>query len=102
VRDIDICARYGGEEIAMLLAQTDRGRAVEVAERLRAGIEATVTRHGGAEIGVTASFGVATYPETVTMKDRLFPSADEALYAAKREGRNCVKVRGATSGRTAS
>lgn len=102
VRAVDICVRYGGEEIAMLLGQTDSGRALEVAERLRSRIAATVVRHAGAEIAVTASFGVATYPETVTTKDRLFPSADEALYAAKREGRNCVRVRGATTGRTAS
>ena len=102
VRAVDVCVRYGGEEIAMLMAQTDSARALEVAERLRSRIAATVVRHAGAEIAVTASFGVATYPETVTMKDRLFPSADEALYAAKREGRNCVRVRGATTGRTAS
>jgi diguanylate cyclase (GGDEF)-like protein len=102
VRAVDVCVRYGGEEIAMLMAQTDGARALEVAERLRNRISATVVRHGGAEIAVTASFGIATYPETVSTKDRLFPSADEALYAAKREGRNCVRVRGATTGRTAS
>jgi diguanylate cyclase (GGDEF)-like protein len=101
VRAVDVCVRYGGEEIAMLMAQTDGVRALEVAERLRHRIAATVVRHAGAEITVTASFGVATYPETVTTKDRLFPAADEALYAAKRDGRNCVRVRGATSGRTA-
>jgi diguanylate cyclase (GGDEF)-like protein len=99
---VDVCVRYGGEEIAMLMAQTDRERALEVAERLRARIAATVVRHGGAEIAVTASFGVATYPVGVTVRDRLFPAADEALYAAKRDGRNCVRARGATSGRTAS
>jgi diguanylate cyclase (GGDEF)-like protein len=102
VRSVDVCVRYGGEEIAMLMAQTDSERALEVAERLRARIAATVVRHAGAEIAVTASFGVSTYPETVTVRDRLFPAADEALYAAKREGRNCVRARGATSGRTAS
>jgi diguanylate cyclase (GGDEF)-like protein len=102
VRSVDVCVRYGGEEIAMLMAQTDRERAVEVAERLRSRIEATVVRHAGAEIAVTASFGVATYPETVTVRDRFFPAADEALYAAKHGGRNCVRARGATRDRTAS
>lgn len=91
VRSGDVCARYGGEEMAMLMAQTDNARAAEVAERLRAGLESTVIRHGGAEISVTASFGVATYPETVRAKDQLFPSADQALYAAKHDGRNRVK-----------
>lgn len=102
VRTVDVCVRLGGEELAVLMGQTDSGRALEVAERLRSRIEATVVRHGGAEIAVTASFGVATYPETVTVRDRLFPSADEALYAAKREGRNCVRARGARTDRTAS
>ena len=102
VRTVDICVRYGGEEIAMLMAQTDSARAVEVAERLRARIAATVVRHGGAEIAVTASFGVATYPETVKVRDQLFPAADKALYIAKREGRNCVRAKPSSKGRTAT
>ena len=102
VRAVDICVRYGGEEIAMLMAQTDSNRAVEVAERLRSRIAATVVRHAGAEIAVTASFGVATYPETVKVRDQLFPCADKALYIAKREGRNCVRAKPATRGRTTS
>lgn len=99
VRSGDVCARYGGEEMAMLMTQTDSVRAAEAAERLRAGIESTVIRHGGAEIAVTASFGVATYPETVREKDQLFPSADQALYAAKHGGRNQVVQHRTTRGR---
>ncbi len=91
VRSEDVCVRYGGEEIAMLLAHTDTAHAVEIAERLRGRISATVVRHAGAEISVTASFGVATYPESVKGRDRLFPAADKALYIAKHEGRNCVR-----------
>ena len=102
VRTVDVCVRYGGEEIAMLLSQTDSMRAVEVAERLRGRIAATVVRHAGAEIAVTASFGVATYPETVKVRDQLFPSADKALYIAKHDGRNLVRSRPATNGRTAT
>jgi diguanylate cyclase (GGDEF)-like protein len=102
VRAVDVCVRYGGEEIAMLLAQTDSGRAVEVAERLRARIAATVVRHGGAEIAVTASFGVATYPETVKVRDQLFPASDKALYLAKNAGRNCVRCKPSSKGRTAT
>jgi diguanylate cyclase (GGDEF)-like protein len=102
VRAVDICVRYGGEEIAMLMAQTDSVRAVEVAERLRSRIAATVVRHAGAEIAVTASFGVATYPETVKGRDQLFPAADKALYIAKHDGRNLVRSKPATKGRTAS
>ena len=91
VRTEDVCVRYGGEEIAMLLAHTDTAHAVEIAERLRGRIAATVVRHAGAEISVSASFGVATYPESVRGRDRLFPGADKALYIAKHEGRNCVR-----------
>jgi diguanylate cyclase (GGDEF)-like protein len=101
VRSVDICVRYGGEEIAMLLAQTDSEKAVEVAERLRARIAAQPLRHGRAEIPVTASFGVATYPETVKVRDQLFPASDKALYIAKHEGRNRVRAKPATRGRTA-
>ncbi|MEP6992659.1 MAG: sensor domain-containing diguanylate cyclase [bacterium] len=102
VRAVDICVRYGGEEIAMLLAQTDSMHAVEVAERLRVRIAAMPVRHGPSEINVTASFGVATYPETVKVRDQLFPSADKALYIAKHDGRNCVRAKPGTRGRAAS
>ena len=100
-RNVDLCVRYGGEEIAMLMSQTDSVRAAEVAERLRARIASTVIRHAGAEIAVTASFGVATYPETVQVRDQLFPAADKALYLAKHDGRNLVRSRPASKGRTA-
>ncbi len=102
VRGVDVCVRYGGEEIALLLAQTESARAVEVAERLRARIAGARVRHKGAEIPVTASFGVATYPETVKVRDQLFPAADKALYIAKHDGRNCVRAKPASKGSTAS
>ena len=86
----------------MLLAQTDSARAMEVAERLRERVAATVVRHAGAEIKVTASFGVATYPETVKVRDQLFPASDKALYIAKHAGRNCVRAKPATKGRATS
>jgi diguanylate cyclase (GGDEF)-like protein len=102
VRSVDICVRYGGEEIALLLAQTDSEHAVEVAERLRTRICAQPIRHGLADIAITASFGVATYPETVKVRDQLFPASDKALYIAKHEGRNRVRAKPGTRGRTAS
>jgi diguanylate cyclase (GGDEF)-like protein len=102
VRTVDVCVRYGGEEIAVLMGQTTSDAAVEVAERLRARIAETPLRQGGATIAVTASFGVAAYPETVKVRDQLFPSADKALYIAKHEGRNCVRAKPASKGRTAS
>ena len=91
VRQVDICARYGGEEIAVLLRQTgiDGGR--EFAERLRKAIETRGIRFSGREIPVTASFGVSCYPDAARTHDALFPSADRALYQAKAEGRNRVR-----------
>ena len=91
VRNVDTCARYGGEEIAVLLPQTGLDGARDFAERLRKAIEGRVVSHSGREISVTASFGVATYPESVPNHDGLFAAADRALYQAKAEGRNRVR-----------
>jgi diguanylate cyclase (GGDEF)-like protein len=97
VRAVDICARFGGEEIAILLPQTPIAGASELAERLRRAIAERPVTHEGTAIRVTASFGIAGYPETVPHGDWLFPAADKALYRAKTDGKNCVKWLGATS-----
>jgi len=97
VRAVDICARFGGEEIAILLPQTPIAGATELAERLRRAIAERPVMHEGTSIRVTASFGIAGYPETVPHGDWLFPAADKALYRAKTDGKNCVKWLGATS-----
>ena len=102
VRNVDVCVRYGGEEIALLLSQTGAAAAVDVAERLRERIASTAAFHKGASIAVTASFGVASYPETVNERDQLFPEADRALYSAKHDGRNCVRTQSVTKGLAAS
>lgn len=97
VRAVDICARFGGEEIAILLPQTPIAGATELAERLRRAIAERPVMHEGTAIQVTASFGIAGYPESVPHGDWLFPAADKALYRAKTDGKNCVKWLGATS-----
>jgi diguanylate cyclase (GGDEF)-like protein len=90
VREIDLPARYGGEEFAVLLPQTDLEGAHELAERLRRALAARpMSTHPGGLVAVTASFGVAAFPEAPTPA-ALFASADEALYRAKRAGKNCV------------
>jgi diguanylate cyclase (GGDEF)-like protein len=90
VRDIDLAARYGGEEFAVLLPQTDLAGAERVAERLRERMEIRLVEPSSeSPFSVTASFGVASFPEAGTPA-ALFASADEALYRAKSVGKNCV------------
>ncbi|HYD52568.1 MAG TPA: sensor domain-containing diguanylate cyclase, partial [Gemmatimonadaceae bacterium] len=92
VRTVDVCARIGGEELALLLPQTSREGAFELADRLRRAIEGRVVQYGSEEIRVTASFGVASYPECSRSREGMFPAADKALYEAKHDGRNRVKL----------
>lgn len=92
VRGVDVCARYGGEEIAVLLPNTDGEGAAGLAERLRSAVEGCRVRLGGRELQVTASLGVATYPRPVARAGELFAAADRELYVAKGSGRNCISV----------
>jgi len=90
VRDIDVAARYGGEEFAILLPQTDIVGAEALAERLREAVESRAMAEAhDSPVTVTSSFGVASFPEAGTGPG-LFAAADEALYRAKRAGKNCV------------
>lgn len=97
IRGIDLCTRYGGEELAILLPQTPMERAREVAERLRRSFESARVEVDGRVIAVTASFGVASFPTSTGRHDSLFSAADRALYEAKKAGRNCVRCADASS-----
>ena len=94
----DVAARYGGEELAILLPKTDAPQAALLAERVRAAIEATAIEHeGNRPFGVvTASIGVTTLRPFASgaagIGDELIATADAALYEAKRNGRNRVSV----------
>lgn len=90
LRKLDVVARYGGEEFAMVLPGVKKAEAMEVAEKLRRAILKTPFRNGGKQPGgrVTISLGVSSYPEDGLTLDRLVDSADSALYASKRGGRN--------------
>ncbi|MDE3171867.1 MAG: GGDEF domain-containing protein [Gemmatimonadota bacterium] len=92
VRNVDVVARYGGEEIAILLPQTSLVGATDLADRLRHAVGAQPVKFKGEEIAVTISLGVASYPDAVPAREVLFRSADRALYEAKKAGRNCVKA----------
>jgi diguanylate cyclase (GGDEF)-like protein len=90
VRQVDLAGRYGGEEFALILPETDLPGALKLAERLRAALETTsVELPDGKALQVTASFGVALKDELFSA-DELVAVADEALYAAKRAGKNRV------------
>lgn len=91
IRDIDTPARYGGEEFIAILPETDKQGALIVAERIRQVISKTNYEVApGKRVKKTASFGVATFPSDADTQPHLIERADQALYQAKRTGRNAV------------
>jgi len=93
VRDSDVVARYGGEEIAIIAPSTPKNEAELLAERLRSAVEKTTIAVIDATqevIQVTLSAGVSTLGHVVTDRDALVEEADHALYEAKNQGRNKV------------
>ena len=91
VRNEDVVARFGGEEIAIILRAIPLEPALHLADRLRNLLEHTVTEFGGVSLRATASIGAAGYPTTPAETiEELIASADKALYRAKDAGRNRV------------
>lgn len=91
----DFPARIGGEEFIVILPHTPVAAAVKVAERVRSGVEALAIPHGGSTISpvVTITIGIATItPDREAASDDLLAAADQALYQAKKEGRNRFAV----------
>lgn len=92
VRDTDSVARYGGEEFALILPETTKRLAHELAERVRANVEANPVLLGGHHHKVTVSLGVATIPRDAFGGQALVEAADQALYRSKQAGRNQVTL----------
>jgi len=92
-RGIDLAARIGGEEFAVVLVETSKEGALEVAERLRAAIKALEIPMAG---HITGSFGVAECPSDAQTSAGIVKAADVALYEAKRNGRDRVVARGSS------
>lgn len=91
VRRVDICARYGGEEFSLILPETGRAMSLKVADRIlhnirKLSFQASISR----KIALSASMGVSFYPENARDSELLIKRADDALYQAKRQGKNQV------------
>jgi len=87
-RQTDAVARYGGEEFALILPETDSEAARAIAERIRVAVEQATFMTELGPLKITLSLGVATLPDVARLKQELIDQADQALYAAKRGGRN--------------
>ena len=96
LRHPDLLARYGDDEFVLLLLDTPADGAKLTAERIRERIAAPPLAIGGREINITASMGIATYPEHGKEFDAVFAAADNALYKRKTDGKNRVSVAGMT------
>ncbi len=95
LREVDIVGRIGGEEFAVLLPETDKGKASRVAERLRQSVADTDIPIGGdARIRITVSIGISMPSADANLIDDILRKADMALYLAKNNGRNRVCVAG--------
>ena len=93
IRPEDIACRYGGEEFLIILPEADLETSLKRAEELRGRIERIRAKHQGRPLNpVTASFGVAVFPDHGESVEVVVRSADEALYKAKKEGRNRSEV----------
>jgi two-component system cell cycle response regulator len=88
VRKIDVAARYGGEEFAIILDGTDLGGARQLAERIRTEVEKQQFTSDKGPFRCTLSLGIAAYPDDGRDAKTLIAHADQALYHAKRSGRN--------------
>ena len=104
VRPNDLAARYGGEEMAVVLPQTSSVDALNIAEQLRQSVANTPIPFDNEIIKMTASFGVACMDPTNPFHsvDELIGAADRALYAAKESGRNCCRSTATGLGKNAA
>ncbi|HEX4923497.1 MAG TPA: diguanylate cyclase [Bdellovibrionales bacterium] len=92
IRNFDYGFRYGGDEYMLLLVNTNSEAARIVGERIRKEVENTVFRAEGAEVKVTLSIGVASFPEHAATKEEIIALADKAMYHGKNKSRNIVFV----------
>ena len=92
VRSIDTVARFGGEEFCIILPGTTKENAVLMAERIRTEVDKVCVPEWSSAVSrkITISLGVASFPEDTEEQELLIKKADEAMYAAKKAGKNRV------------
>jgi diguanylate cyclase (GGDEF)-like protein len=90
IRKNDIVSRYGGEEFAMLLLNTEKAQAAAIAEKIRRAFEEGSFSLNGGDIRLTLSFGLSSFGVDSSTFEGLISCADQALYSAKARGRNMV------------
>jgi len=88
----DVCCRYGGDEFIIVMPETIKSEAAVVAERVRKTVEEIAVSASNTVVRATVSIGAASYPQDVTNKQALIKAADDALYAAKHDGRNALRI----------
>jgi diguanylate cyclase (GGDEF)-like protein len=91
-RQIDLSARYGGDEFVIVLDETDKKEAGLIAERIRASIANHNFKAYDEDLKVSVSIGIAVFPENGKEADVLINHSDQALYKAKASGRNKVQL----------
>ncbi|MFA5062774.1 MAG: GGDEF domain-containing protein [Candidatus Omnitrophota bacterium] len=91
IRQIDFVGRYGGEELSVILVETDKEQACFAGERLRRAVESKNIKVYDEELRVTVSVGIATFPSDGMSHEAIIEAADKAMYQAKEAGRNRVK-----------
>ena len=91
-RASDVAARWGGDEFMLLAPGTDSRSASKIAERIRAQVERYKIKLEGEEVGITVSAGIVSYPAHASVVEELLKKADEAMYNAKRGGKNQSSV----------
>ena len=92
LRNIDIIGRYGGDEMVILMPETNKESAFMAMDRLRNEIEGTSFKVRENEFHITASFGVASHQRNAPTISEIMDQADSSLHTAKKDGKNCVRM----------